>query len=103
MLSEKAPLDDNNKKRIQKIVRNFLYYARAVDPTMLMALKSLAVVLTKLTTKTAKQVTRFLNYSATHPDSVTEYRIIGIILQIYSDASYISEQEAQSRAGRYFS
>ena len=39
MISEKSPaekLDDNNNKRLQKIVGNFLYYARAVDPTMLM-------------------------------------------------------------------
>ena len=41
MLSEKAPsekLDDNNNKIRQKIVGKFLYYARSVDPTMMMAL-----------------------------------------------------------------
>ena len=42
MLPEKAPseeLDENNQKRLQKIVGKFLYNARAIDPTMLMALK----------------------------------------------------------------
>ena len=38
-----------------------------------------------------------------HPDSVTEYRRSGIILQIYSDASDISGQEAHIISGGYSS
>ena len=56
MLSEKAPaenLDENNQKRLQKFVGDFLYYARAIDPTMLMSLNSLAEVHTKPKIKTA--------------------------------------------------
>ena len=74
MQSEKAPaekLDDNNQKRLYKIVGNFLYSSRAVDSTVLMALNSLAEVQTKPVIKTAKQITRFINYSAIHPDTVT--------------------------------
>ena len=59
MLSEKAPaenLDENNQKRLQKFVGDFLYYARAIDPTMLMSLNSLAEVHTKPKIKTAKQI-----------------------------------------------
>ena len=82
-------MDEHNQKRLQKIVGKFLYYARAIDPTMLMALKSLAAVQTKPTIENAKQITQFINYSATHPDSITEYRKSGMILHIYSDASYI--------------
>ena len=55
MLSEKAPaekLDDNNKKRHQKIVGKFLYYDRALDPTMMMALNSLVAVHTNPKIKT---------------------------------------------------
>ena len=50
MLSEKTPaeeLDENNQKILQKIVGKFLYYARAIDPTMLMELNSLVEVQTK--------------------------------------------------------
>ena len=43
-----------------------------------------------------------MNYSASHPDAVTEYRRIRMILHIYSYASYISEPEAHIRLGRYF-
>ena len=69
---------------------------------MLMALNSLAALQTKPKIETAKQITQFLNYSATHPYEITEYRKSGMILHIYSHAYYISEPEARSRAGEYF-
>ena len=56
---------------------------------MLMALNSLAAVLTKTSIEIEKQITQFLNYSATHQDTVTEYRRSGTILHIYSYESYI--------------
>ena len=89
-------------KRLQKTIGKLLYYARAIDPTMLMTLNSLAVVQTNPKIKTAKQVTRFFNYSATYPYAVTEYRRSVMILHIYLDASYISKPEALSRAGGYY-
>ena len=69
MISEKAPaeeLDKNNQKILQKIVGELLYYARAVEHTMLMALNTLAAVQTNPTIETVKQITQFLNYSLTH-------------------------------------
>ena len=61
----------------------FLYYSRVIDPTMSMALKSLVAVYTKPTIDTAKQIAQFLNYSASYPGVVTEYRKIRMILHIY--------------------
>ena len=55
MLLEIAPaeeLDKYNQKILQKIVGNFLYYARALDATMLIFLRYLAAVQTKPTTET---------------------------------------------------
>ena len=69
---------------------------------MLMALNSLETVQTNTTIETAKQITQFLNYSATHPYAITEYRKSAMIIHIYSNASYILEPEAQNRAGGYF-
>ena len=37
-LDDSPLLDEAGKKRTQQIVGNFLYYARAVDPTILMTL-----------------------------------------------------------------
>ena len=106
MLNEKKTaeeLDKKNQEWLQKIVGKFLYYARVVDPTNLVALNSLAAVQKKSTIETAKQITQFLYYSTSHPDVLTEYRRSGMILHIYSDESYISEPEAHIRAEGYFS
>ena len=69
---------------------------------MLMALNSLVSVHETTITETAKQTTKLLNYNASHIDAVKEYRRSGMIIHIYSDAFYISEPEAWSRAGGYF-
>ena len=70
MLSEKLPaeeLDENDQKILQNILGKFLYYAWAIDPTMLITLNSLVAVQTKPKIEIVKQITQFLNYSATHP------------------------------------
>ena len=95
-------MDEYNQKRFQKIVEKFLYYARAIDPTIFMALNSLTAVQINSKIENEKQIALFLNYSARHPDEITEYRKNGIIIHIYSDVSYISEPEARSRARGYF-
>ena len=90
------------KKGPNKIVAKFLYFYRAIHPTILMALNSLATLQTNPTIETAKQITQFISYSMTHPDAVTEPRISGMIIHIYLDASPISERWGLSRAGEYF-
>ena len=64
MLNEKKPAEElyaSNQKLPQKIVGKFLYYARAIEPKMLMALISLEVVQTKQTIYTVKQTTHIFN------------------------------------------
>ncbi len=41
-LDDSPLLDEAGKKRVQQIVGSFLYYARAVDPTILMALSEIS-------------------------------------------------------------
>ena len=67
-----------------------------------MALNSLEAAQTNPTDEIAKQITQFLNYSTTYTELITENRKSGMIIHIYSDASYISELEARSRTRRYF-
>ena len=86
MLSEKVlaeELDENNQKRLQNVGK-FLYY-----PTILMVLNSLEAVQTNPKIKNVKQITHFIDYSATHPGAISEYRISGMIIHIYFDASHI--------------
>ena len=51
---------------------------------------------------TARAVTHLLNYAATHPDAILRFRQSAMILHVHSDASYLSESKARSRAGGFF-
>jgi hypothetical protein len=101
-IDDSPPLDEADKKRIQQIVRSFLYYARAVDPTILMALSDIASQQNKPMEATMKRVNQFLDYMATNPIATIQYRASDMILNLPSDASYLSAAQARSRAGGYF-
>jgi hypothetical protein len=49
-----------------------------------------------------KHVNQFLDYMWTHPDVVIQYCASDMILNVHSDASYLSAPKACSRAGAYF-
>lgn len=80
----------------------FLYYARAVDCTILTALGSLATQQANPTQKTLQHVKHFLDYAMTHQDAIITYRSSNMILATHSNASYLSETKAHSRAGDHF-
>jgi hypothetical protein len=103
MPSNNSPLlDKAGKKHIQQIVGSFLYYARAVDPTIVMALSDLSSQQSAPTENTVKRVNQFLDYMWTHPDAIIRYRAFDMILNVHSDASYLSAPKARSQAGGYF-
>jgi hypothetical protein len=96
------PLGKEDKKFIQEVTGTFLFYARAVDPTMLVALSSLAAEQCNPTERTMAKCKQFLDYAATQEDAVITYRKSDMMLAIHSDASYLSEPKARSRAGGHF-
>ena len=69
---------------------------------MLPALSTIASDQANPTEATWKKIETFLNYAASHPDSIVTYRASKMILAAHSDASYLSEREASSRAGGHF-
>ncbi len=89
-------------KRIQQIIGTILYYARAVDITCLVALSSIAAEQTKATTDTETRVTQLLDYLNTHKDATIRYAASDMVLNVHSDASYLSEPKARSRLGGIF-
>ena len=95
-------LDANGKKIIQQVVGSFLYYARAVDCTILTALTAIATKQADPTEKTLKRVHQFLDYMATHPDAGIRFRASDMVCNVHSDARYLSVGKAHSRAGGYF-
>ena len=95
-------LDAKEKKFIQEVVGTLLYYSRAVDCTMLAALGSIATQQAKPTKNTMTKVKQLLDYAATHPHAAVTYRASEMVLAAHSDASYLSETKARSRAGGHF-
>jgi hypothetical protein len=99
---ETPPLTAKQCLNIQKVTGSFLYYARAVDPTVLMPLNEISTEQTKETEKTQAATNQLLDYFATHPDATIRYHASDMILHIHSDASYLSVSNARSRLGGLF-
>ena len=97
-----AALPPDQITRIQQVVGTLLFYARAIDSTIRVALSAIASAQTKSTQATAQAVTDLLNYCATHPDASIRYTASNMILNVHSDASYLTEKEAHSRAGGHY-
>jgi hypothetical protein len=95
-------LDREKTKFVQEVTGVFLFYARAVDSTMLVSLSALAAEHAAPTERTMQKVHQFLDYAATHPKAVVTYKASNMILAIHSDALYLSEPKARSRAGGHF-
>jgi hypothetical protein len=79
-----------------------LYYARAVDSTILPALSSLATKQAKPMQKTIEKVKQLLDYCATQEEAIITYLASKMILCIHSNAGYCNKKNAQSPAGGHF-
>ena len=100
--SEATPLNKTDKKFIQQVCGKFLYLGRAVDPTLLCPISAIASQSSNPTTDTMEQTKQLLDYIATQEDAVITYKASDMILAVHSDASYLSEPKARSRAGGHF-
>jgi len=94
-------LDAKRVTRIQQIVGSILYYARAIDHTTLPGLSGIASKQADARESTEERAEQLLDYLATHPDAVVRYYASDMILNIHSDASYLSEPRARSRIAGY--
>jgi hypothetical protein len=84
---------------IQQIAGVLLFYARAVNPTMLCAINELASSQVAPSPATLAQVDRILHYAVKHPNATIILKASDVQLKYYSDASYLSEANSRSRAG----
>ena len=97
-----AFLDKEGQKFIQAVMGTLLYYSRAVDPTMLVALNAIATQQAAPTERTRQRIDQLLDYAASQEEAVLTYRASDMVLAIHSDAGYLNENKARSRAGRHF-
>jgi hypothetical protein len=99
---ETPPLTAAQCLTIQKGTGSVLYYAPAVDPTVLMSRNDIATEQTNATKKTQAATNQLLDYLATHPDATIRYHASDMISHIHSDASYLSVSNARRRLGGLF-
>jgi hypothetical protein len=96
------PLSKEEKKFIQQVARTLLYYSRAVNATILVALSSIASAQVTPTEDTMKGTCHLLNYIATHPNVILSYAKSNMIFGVHSNVSYLRKPKARSHAGGHF-
>jgi hypothetical protein len=102
-LDQSPLLNKQDTQRVQSVSGTFLYYARAVDPTILPALNEISNSQSKPTLVTGQACDLLLDYLATYPNAIIRYYASDMILYIVADAAYLVLPNARSRcAGLYF-
>ena len=69
---------------------------------MLVALSAIVAQQSDPTEETMIKTLKFLDYAATHPDAILTFNASNVVLNVRSDASYLTEPEAGSRVGGHF-
>jgi hypothetical protein len=95
-------LPQKDVTHIQQLAGTLLYYVRAVDLALILPVNVLASEQNQATSATADKVIKLLKYCATHPEAKFQYHASDMIINIHSDAYYLSEREAKSTAGGFF-
>ena len=86
---------------IQQINGTFLYYARAINSTMMHAPNDLALQVIVGTMKTEEAQECFLNYCAINPYASIVYYASHMIIRADTDAAYLVASKARSRNAAY--
>ena len=99
---ESPKLDNDGQKFIQRVNGKFLYVGRAVDSTLLTPLSAIATQQAAPTEETEKRAKQLLDYVASQEEAILTYKASDMILAVHSDAGYLNEPNARSRAGGHF-
>ncbi len=95
-------LDKVGIKKVKKMVGSILYYARAINMTVLVALSTIAAEQTIVTERTLAKCTQMLDYLAQNATAKVRFHASDMIMNIHSDASYLSKSKAFSRTCGHF-
>ena len=103
MPSDNTPLlQPNNKTKIQQRIGALLYYARAVDGTLMATHNELESPQSQGTQATMQATKKLMDYCHTHIDDKIRYCASQMQLHIHSDESYLSVSKARSKVGGGF-
>jgi hypothetical protein len=96
---DKSPLlPPERTTRVQSIIGSLSYYATAVDSTMLAPTRMLSLDQAHPTEETERAADHLLQYAATWPSAIVTFHPSDMILKVITDATYLSERHARSRA-----
>jgi hypothetical protein len=87
------------RKELEKAVGYLLYYGRCVDGCVLPATCALASALTTATLNTMADFERLLGFASMHPNGMKVLHPSSMILDVFTDDSYLSRPKAGSVAG----
>ena len=96
------PLTEKEIKHVQDIVGTLLYYGRAVNPTLVAALSTIASCQARGTKALQTACHQLLDYVATHPSAGIRFHASNMILAVRTNASYLSKPGGKSRAAGHF-
>jgi hypothetical protein len=88
---------------LQAIICTLLYYAGAVDPTLLTIANELASQQAQPTQRVLKSANRVLSYCSANHHNALIYHACDMSLHAFADASYLCRSHARSVAGAIFS
>ena len=89
-------------KYVMKVVGSFLYYARAIDNTMLPALSQIAHQQQNPTQQTLKKCQQLMDYANTYSNTKVRFWASDMVLEVDTDAAYLVMPKARSRYAGYF-
>jgi hypothetical protein len=75
------PLSPKEIKHVQDIIGTLLYYARAVEPTLLATLSAIAECQSIVTRAVVDTCHQLLDYVATHPNAGIQYKAWDMVIQ----------------------
>ena len=86
---------------MQSIVGALLFYVRAFDNKLLLALIELGQLQASAIKATNDATTQLLDYVATYPSDGISYRASDMVLAAHSDSAYLNVTKARSRTGAH--
>ncbi len=86
---------------LQVVIGTLLYYARAVDPSILTVVHTLGSVQARPTLNDMRKMERLLQYVSAHQNHGVRFHASSMQLQIQSDASYLCRPNARSVLGGF--
>ena len=95
-------LDKKGTTHVQSISGSFLYYARAIEHSILPALSEISYTQAEPTQLTKKKCIRLMDFLTTNPDAYIRFHASDMVLHVDSDAAYLVAPKAKSRIAGYF-